>query len=225
MEKHKYRHELKYYINSTDCAQLRSKLQHIAQPDPYADEEGVYKISSLYFDNYMDKAVVEKLAGVSRREKFRLRRYGTNTNFIRLEKKSKFNQLCLKESAPLTTGECEGIIDGDWRFLTPESPPLLWELYTKSKSQLLRPRTVVDYLREAYVYPVGNVRITIDREITGSSNVTSFLSGDLVPIRAANAIILEVKYDEFLPELVQKAVCMYARGQSEFSKYVVSRLV
>jgi hypothetical protein len=33
------------------------------------------------------------------------------------------------------------------------------------KWDLLKPKTIVDYTREAYVYPVGNVRITFDKSI------------------------------------------------------------
>lgn len=224
-KKNKYRHELKFYINDMDCAEIRSRLKHLAYKDKNADENGEYKISSLYFDNYMDKAVVEKLAGASRREKFRLRYYGTDTSFIRLEKKAKFNRLCLKESVRVTKNECESIIANNWEFLTTAHEPLLWELYSKSKTQMLRPRTVVDYIREAYIYPAGNVRITIDKQVTQSSNVNDFLNKDLFTMPAANATILEVKFDEFLPEVIHRAVGIYSRGQNEFSKYVVARMI
>ena len=90
---------------------------------------------------------------------------------------------------------------------------------------LLRPHTVVDYTREVYVYKAGNVRITFDSDIRMSNNVNGFLDTQLSTIPAANVIILEVKYDGFLPDVLRKIVNINQRNQTEFSKYVVSKLV
>ena len=106
------RHELKHYIKAADCAQLRARLHAVAKPDENAEENGGYKVRSLYFDNYNDKAVVEKLSGQSRREKFRLRYYKDDPSMSRLEKKSKFNRLCCKESTIVTAEQCEALLAG-----------------------------------------------------------------------------------------------------------------
>ena len=108
----KGRHEHKLYINMADYIQLSSQLKHIAQLDKNSLENTGYKIRSLYFDNYSDKAVVEKLSGLSRREKFRIRLYNDDSSFIRLEKKSKANKLGYKEKAPITKTQCENILAG-----------------------------------------------------------------------------------------------------------------
>ena len=219
------RHEYKYYINPSDYAQLRSRLRAIAKRDKNTDENGGYKIRSLYLDNYADKLVSEKLAGVSRREKFRIRYYNNNIDFIRLEKKSKSNKLIYKESAILTKEQCSEILSGKYECLKTENVPLLTELYTKIHYQNLRAKSIIDYDREVYIYPAGNVRVTIDSRIRMSSNVSGFLNPDLVMIPAANAIILEVKYDGFIPDVMRDILQINQRSRTEFSKYVVSRLV
>lgn len=221
----KGRHELKHYLNAADCAQLRARLRAIAKPDENAGEDGGYRIHSLYFDNYTDKAVMEKLSGLSRREKFRLRYYNEDTSFMRLEKKSKANRMCYKESAPITALQCEKLLAGHYDFLKDPAIPLFMELYSKLRYQNLRPRNVVSYHREAYRYPAGNVRITFDSHIKASNNPQRFLSpaGGMIP--ATDKVILELKYDGFLPDIIRDIVHLGWRNQLEFSKYVVARLV
>jgi len=221
----KGRHEHKLNINYADYMQLSSRLRHIAKFDENALDDGSYIIRSLYFDNYADKAVVEKLSGASRREKFRIRFYNDDPSFIRLEKKSKANRLCYKKNAPITVDQCEGILAGNWRLLKESGQELLMELYTKMHYQNLRPRTIVDYKRETYVYHAGNVRITFDSNIRTSNNVSSLFNPELVTIPAASAIVLEIKYDGFIPEIIRQLVRIDSRNETEFSKYVVSRLI
>ena len=221
----KGRHELKHYINVADYAQLRMRLRTVAKLDENAGEDGRYKIRSLYFDNYSDKAVVEKLSGLSRREKFRWRYYNNDLSFIRLERKSKANRLSYKESAAVTAEQCVAVLSGDYDCLKVPEAPLLMELYTKIRYQNLRPRNIVEYRREAYIYRTGNVRITFDGNIRTSNSVTGFLNPNLVTIPAAGMTIMEIKYDGFLPDIIRDLLQIGWRSQTEFSKYVVARLV
>lgn len=94
------RHEVKHEINYSDMLVIRHRLSTVAYPDPYAIN-GKYHIRSLYFDDLSDKALMDKLNGVSFREKFRIRYYNGDTSVILLEKKTKINQLGNKQSAPL----------------------------------------------------------------------------------------------------------------------------
>jgi len=219
------RHELKHYVNAADCAQLRTRLRAIAKPDEHAVENSGYDVRSLYFDNYSDKVVVEKLSGQSRREKFRLRYYNRDASFIRLERKSKANKLCYKETAVVTQEQCMSILAGEYECLKAPESPLLMDLYAKIRFQNLRPKSIVDYHREAFVFRAGNVRITFDSSIRTSNSVTRFLDPHLVTVPAAGAIIMEIKYDAFLPDIIRDALQIGWRNQAEFSKYVVSRLV
>ena len=103
----KYRHEIKHFINYSDYLQIRNRLKHIASIDTSSTSNGRYKIRSLYFDNLYDKVLMENINGFNKREKFRIRFYNNDTSFIRLEKKSKNNGLCLKESTILTKEQCK----------------------------------------------------------------------------------------------------------------------
>ncbi|MDR1737096.1 MAG: polyphosphate polymerase domain-containing protein [Oscillospiraceae bacterium] len=218
------RHELKYCVNGADCAQLRARLRAVAKPDGHAGVDGAYTVRSLYFDNYSDKAVTDKLSGQSRREKFRLRYYGGDTGFIRLEKKSKANRLCFKESADISAKECEELLSGNLGVLNRPDIPLFMELYTKMRAQNLRARSIVEYRREAYVFRAGNVRVTFDSGIKTSQSVSGFLDPGLAMIPAASATVLEVKYDAFLPDIIRDTVKIGWRNQTEFSKYVAARM-
>ena len=219
------RHELKHYINAADCAQLRARLRTVAKPDDHAADSSGYDVRSLYFDNYSDKVVMEKLSGQSRREKFRLRYYNGDISFIRLERKSKANKLCHKEVAVVTLELCAAVLAGDYERLKAADDPLLLDLYTKIRYQNLRPRSIVDYHREAYSYRMGNVRVTFDSNIRMSNSVSGFLDPRLVTIPAAGAIIMEIKYDAFLPDVIRDVLQIGWRNQAEFSKYVAARLV
>jgi len=225
MTEQQFRSELKHSINVGDYVQLRAKLKHIMHLDSNASQDGCYKIRSLYFDNYADKAVTEKLSGLSRREKFRIRYYNDNPSFIRLEKKSKINKGCCKESARLTAEQCEEILNGCYDCLCASESPLLLEFYTKIHYETLRPKIIVDYTREAYVYRAGNVRITLDSNIRSSSNVFGLLNPTIPTIPSAQAIVMEVKFDGFLPDIIRDMLQLSNRNMTEFSKYVVARLV
>ncbi len=219
------RHELKHYINYADLLQLRARLPFVASLDENATGASGYRVKSLYFDNYNDKALREKIDGVNQREKFRLRLYNDDTSFIRLEKKSKKNGVCFKESTILTAKECKQFLDGDHTILKENGSPLCLELYAKMHYQQLRAKNIVDYRREAFVYPMGNVRVTLDYDICTSNNVHYFLKPEPVPIPISEVYILEVKYDSFLPEIIRGMVSLSSRRSTAFSKYAATRII
>lgn len=220
----KLRHELKHTISLGDDLIVSHRLRKLFPHDRHAGAGGSYRVSSLYFDTPSDKALRQKIDGVNNREKFRIRHYNGDLTFIRLEKKYKINGLCGKRSAPLTAGQVEKILAGDIGFLLESGHSLLIELYTKMKGQLLVPKTIVTYDREAFLFAPGNVRITIDRNLRTGLASTDFLNPDLphAPVHDGLAV-LEVKYDEFLPEIVKTAVQIPNRMAGAYSKYAVCR--
>lgn len=226
MQDLKLRHELKHNINFSDYIALSQRLRVIAKQDPHVRENGRYKIRSLYFDNIEDKVLQEKLNGVNNREKFRIRYYNNDLDYIKLEKKSKISGLCSKMSTFLTKEQCESIINGDTQWMRYSNEPLLVELYAKMNFQQLRPKTLVDYIREPYVFEPGNVRITIDSEIKTGLNSKDLFNQDVATMRtnSSNIIILEVKFDEFLPEIIRDIIQVNNRQSSAFSKYAVCRV-
>ena len=219
-----YRHEWKHEITYSDLIAIRQRMQAVARVDPHA-EDGRYLIRSLYFDNLGDKALREKVDGVNRREKFRIRYYNLDPSTIHLEKKSRLNGLGTKYSADLSTEEVRKIIEGETDWMMDSSRPLVQELYCKMKSQGLRPRTIVDYTREPFIYAPGNVRVTLDYDIRTGLDQTRFLDPDCITVPAGDApIILEVKWDEFLPSVIRDAVQLKHVRSGAFSKYAQCRI-
>lgn len=219
-----YRHEWKHEISYGDMLVLRRRLSAIMKRDEHA-VDGRYFVRSLYFDNASDKALREKLDGVNIREKFRVRCYNNDISFVCLEKKSKVNGLCLKESVSLSTQQAQAIANGDYSWMADSGIPLIQELYSKMMSQGLRPKTIVDYEREPFVFRPGNVRVTLDYNIKTGMNCTDFLNPDCVTVPIGNApIILEVKWDEYLPDIIRAAVQLPNCRTEAFSKYAVCRI-
>ena len=220
----KFRHEIKHEINASDAVAIRQRLGAVAKNDPHA-KNGKYLIRSLYFDDLSDKALREKVDGVNFREKFRIRFYNGDTSLIHLEKKSKINGLCNKQSAPLTTEQAQDIVDGKLEWMKESSWQLVQELYSKMQGSGLRPKTIVDYTRTPFIYGPGNVRVTIDYDIRTGLHTTDFLNPDCVTVPAGDpVIILEVKWDEYLPEIIRRAVQLESRHGTAFSKYAVCRI-
>ena len=245
-----YRHELKYKISYPDYLAMKSRLRPVMKADPHASAEGRYLVRSIYFDNLSDKALREKIDGVAKREKFRIRYYNDDLSYIVLEKKMKIGSLCLKCSAPITEEECRKILsggrssvtdggrssvtdggrgslrNGDLSFMKEHPQELVRELYAKMTCQQLRPRVLVSYEREPFIYPAGNVRVTFDSDIRTSLLHREFMTGEAVSISATDEpqdIILEVKFDAFLPEVVQDLIRVKGIRQHAFSKYSASR--
>ncbi len=219
------RHEWKHRITYEDYLVISSRLRQIARYDSHAGENGIYTVHSLYFDNLNDKVLREKLDGIDRREKFRIRYYNDDTSYIMLEKKSKIHGLCYKRSAPLTKEQVEWICNGDIEFLLHSGEKLCQELYAKMRYQLLKPRCIVDYERIPFVYKPGNVRVTFDSNIRTGLYHDRLFDRDIamIPVEEGT-IILEVKYDAFLPEIIEKAVRVPNRKAAAFSKYAACRI-
>lgn len=218
------RHEVKHQLSPQEDLVLTSRLQKLFPRDGHAGPDGSYRVTSLYFDTPYDTALREKLDGVNRREKFRLRYYGERPDFLKLEKKFKVNGLCGKRSARLSREEGERLLAGELDFLLEREEPLLAELYHKLRGSLLAPRTAVCYDREAFLYAPGNVRITLDRDIRTGLSPLDFLRPERFSLKPLSGLtVLEVKYDAFLPDLVRMAVQIPNRRATACSKYALCR--
>ena len=219
-----YRHEWKHEISYADLLAIRQRLRLIMESDAHA-RDGRYRIRSLYFDNLDDKALREKIDGVNLREKFRIRYYNGDTSVIHLEKKSKRAGLGTKYSADLSREEAQNIVDGKLDWMLSGGRPLVQELYCKMKYQGLRPVTIVDYTREPFIYRPGNVRVTFDYDLRTGLKCTDFLNPACVTVPAGDApILLEVKWDAFLPSVIRDAVQTPGRRVEAFSKYAQCRI-
>ena len=221
-----FRHEMKYYISYPDYLAVRSRVRAVMDHDTHVGPTGFYHIRSVYFDNDDDKALKEKIDGVAKREKFRIRYYNNDFSFITLEKKMKIDDLCLKKFTVINEEEARKIFTGDIEFMRDHKSDLARELYAKMIYQRMKPKVLVSYLREPYIYIPGNVRVTFDSHIRTTLFHKEFLEKKVNDISATDApddMIMEVKFDAFLPRVIQDIVQVPGIRQQAFSKYGACR--
>ncbi len=222
----KIRHELKYYISQGEYLVLRDRLKPLMPLDPFADPDTrSYDIRSLYFDDIYNTAMWEKMDGIKNRKKWRIRLYNYKSDNIKLEKKAKYDMYTAKESAKITKYQVEDIISGRYEFLLSQGNPLFEEMYGDIVVNRLKPIVVVDYIREAYIYPAGNVRVTFDKYLhSGNFNTDIFRSTMMpVPILDPGTLILEIKYDATLPMHIRDILNTTTGLRSAISKYAQCR--
>ena len=220
-----YRNELKYLITIGEAAQLTGRIRHLIDKDSHVGESGMYNIRSLYFDDYYDSCMMENEIGTEPREKFRIRIYNHSAERITLELKKKEHSMTQKLSCPLTRDQCELVMKGIPLPVNAEYPPVLQKLLMLMRTRRMRPKVIVEYDRVPFVERLGNVRITLDENISSSHDLDRFLMEDVAkrPILPAGQHILEVKYDEFLPDYIRCRLQLDNLRQTAFSKYYLCR--
>ena len=219
------RHEQKYYISQGDAAYLSTLLRHTMQRDRHADRNGEYHIRSLYFDDCFNSAMSDKLDGVMHRHKYRIRIYNFSDRIIRLERKSKQGDYISKLSCGISRELAEQIIAGDPYGLETVNHPLIQDVYRMMTTKLLRPAVIVDYVREAYIHPCEETRVTLDKQLR-----TGYLSTDLFnpqlptfPCLDQDQVILEIKYNRRFPEYILPITSSIPAQRSAISKYTLCR--
>ncbi|MED1784509.1 polyphosphate polymerase domain-containing protein [Brevibacillus fortis] len=219
------RHELKYYLRLSEYEPLRKKLQLITTLDHHSVDDEGYHIRSLYFDDIHDTALQVKNYGVFQRKKYRIRVYNKSDAVIKMERKSKFGGYICKEGASITRHEYERILAGEVEFLQETENSLLRDFYLSCKNHLFRPRVITDYVREAYLMREGNVRITFDKRLKANVNSLDIFDKDIMMVNAIHQpmMIMEVKYDQFLPFSIRHLLQKLSNQRSAISKYVICR--
>ena len=221
-----YRHEFKYELDHSSAVSIESRLRLLAQRDAHAGKKGSYTIRSLYFDDYDDTNYWDNESGSDPREKFRLRMYNGDPSFIQLELKRKEHEKTLKLAVPVSTALCEKILDGRRiAFEETSDSALLRKFWLQQEMKYLHPCLLVEYDRTPYVYPEGNVRITFDRNIRGGPRWEDFLREEtfLRPIMPVGCELMEVKYDQFLPDPIAHTVTSRRLHRTAYSKYYLCR--
>ena len=220
-----YRVEQKYVMTDADLTVLLKRLRGMLAQDIHQKGD-CYQIRSLYFDDIADSCLDENDAGVDRRFKYRIRHYDPTAETMRLEIKEKTRGLTRKYSAMISKEECKRIMDNTLPFQM-DDRKVLNLLQLQMRCANLQPKAIISYERTAFVYPVGNVRITFDRNISASGVCEDFLKpivSNPVPVMPAGLHVLEVKYDELLPDYIANALNLGSLQQTAFSKYGLGRL-
>ena len=219
-----YRHEYKYLLSDLEDRVIARRAASIMAPDPHAGPDGQYAIRSLYFDSIDDRCFFENEDGTDPREKFRIRIYNGSDARISLECKRKERGKTRKTACLLDREQCLALMAGQ---IPPvgEDQAVLRRLVILIRTELFRPRIIVEYDRTPFVYGVGNVRVTLDRNIRASLRTESFLEPTLPtrPILPVGQQLLEVKFDALLPDFLQRSMELGTLAQTAFSKYYLCR--
>lgn len=223
---HKYRHEIKYRINIGTYHILRQRFKAVMKADKHA-EKGRYRITSLYFDDIYGTAFFDKENGILNRKKYRIRTYNFDKSFIRLEEKIKDNDVGYKKSAILTYDEYKRLVSGDFAFLSEErfSDTSGEDFFVSASAAGLKPSVIVDYIREPYICEAGNVRLTFDMKISSGNKNKDMFDEKLIlsPVFSDGMVILEVKYDDFIPLYIEQLLTGLPIMQESVSKYIYCR--
>ena len=222
------RHELKFFITPIQYQVLSRMLRATLMPDPHGDENNRYHIRSLYFDTAFDSALYDKINGTADRDKYRIRIYNFSDAMIRLECKSKYRDLISKRSVRISRDLSEKLISADPTGLDTTASGLVRDVFREMRTNLLHPVVIVDYLREAWLHPAEEVRITFDMQLRSGVNSIDLFNPHVptVPPFDHEEIILEVKYNQVLPPYINNLLSFALRdgaARSAISKYVYCR--
>lgn len=220
-----YRVENKYLVSELELAVLSQRLTGLMQQDIHQDGD-CYEVRSVYFDDAWDSCMDENEAGVDFRKKYRIRTYDPVSAPLHLEIKEKQKGLTQKAVCRLSREEFDSLMAGGGDLDFGGKKPLN-QMLLQMRCRGLTPKIIVAYERTAFVHPTGNVRITLDREIMASRECESFFDGHisgLIPVLPTGMQVLEVKYDEFLPDVIARQLEIGKLRQTAFSKYYLGRL-
>lgn len=220
-----FRFEKKYILNNLQVEQLKHRLSPIMKLDPILSGKEFYSIRSLYFDDYKDTCLKQVINGISERYKYRIRFYNDNTDYIVLEKKYKINNMTKKTSVQITKEIVDGILKGNF-VISKDNNKLLNEFYLMIRTRGFRPVVIIDYDRIPYVYDAGCVRVTLDYNLSCSYDFDNLFSDEIrrIPLMEEGNTILEVKYNDFIPDYIRFCLQLDGLYRTSYSKYGNGRL-
>lgn len=228
----KFRNEIKYLCSERELNIIEYRINQICSKDIHANSNGTYLVRSVYFDNYINSCCEENESGVNNREKYRIRIYDGKLTHIFFECKRKENEKSYKISFKISEVLCEKIMKGDIllsdidsNLYETEEINIMRKFIVKCMVSNFTPVIIVEYERTPYIYETGNVRITFDRNITSCSDIKSFTDENILgrPIMPIGKHILEVKYDELLPDFLYNVMQVSGLKRTAYSKYLMCR--
>ena len=224
----KYRNEIKFVINKDSAEILKQKLSMIMDIDSNSVlDDNSYFIRSLYFDDLYSRAYYEKIDGVEYRKKYRIRIYNDDVNFIRLECKYKHENKTSKDQILIDKSICDKIINGNIEELDISNNDLLTKFVIDYRLKKLMPSIIVDYKRIAYTYPISDIRITFDSNISSGMYNYNLYDKNLNTYKVIddNEVVLEVKFNSILPESIAIILSTVPMIRQAFSKFAICRSI
>ncbi len=185
-----------------------------------------YTVRSLYFDTVDNTDYWDKIAGIERRKKIRLRIYNQDCSLCKLEVKQKFGELQNKESFIVDSGDAHRLSLGETSVLKKyfREVPFSVDLYAAISLHCYRPAAQIEYDRTAWQYPLYDTRITLDRNVRASESNMDIFAPDIIftPVLQEQAI-LEVKYNEKMTGFISDVLGQFQLTQESYSKYCAGR--
>ncbi|MCL2108123.1 MAG: polyphosphate polymerase domain-containing protein [Oscillospiraceae bacterium] len=220
-----WRHEKKYILSAGIYEVLKRRCAAVMPLDMHM-REGGYRVTSLYFDDIYRTAYNDKLGGFLKRCKYRVRAYNLSAQRISLEAKLKEGEHVRKKSALLNLDEYHAIIKADFSFCAKRnSEQFLQNFHAAAVTTGLKPAYITDYFREAFVAEAGNVRITFDRELSAGlcyDGSFDMFKASFTPVLDGGEVVLEVKYDRFIPSYIEELITGYPLMSEPVSKFILS---
>lgn len=219
------RYELKYFINHVENHSLVNRLKHALKSDPHSVPHKGYSIRSLYFDSFDDECLHEKLAGIQFRKKYRLRSYDPDAETVKFEIKNKANNQIYKETASISRESAHEIIAGNYEEMLKYNNPVLNKIYIAFKAKMFKPKVMVEYERDAFIFHHFNLRITIDNNLRSNNTCFDLFSRDFhsLPVVLEGKDILEIKYNTHMPDFIRNLIQLDSLERLAISKYALSR--
>lgn len=219
-----FRHEFKYQCSSAQLEIIKHRLDAVLTLDKHASQ-GEYCIRSMYFDSLDNRCFKENENGTDPREKYRIRIYNGSSERISLECKRKERGKTHKTSCLITKEQFDDIISRKFSIDVKAQPAVFRKFYYLLRNEHFTPSVIVEYDRIPYVYPLGNVRVTLDKHIRSSDCFDQFFSTSLPsrPIMPTGQQLLEVKYDELIPDFIKEIIQTDNLSQTTFSKYYLCK--
>jgi hypothetical protein len=222
------RNEKKFYINYSDYHIISKRISNIFIRDPNSGKTKRYHVRSIYFDNKSEKDYYDKIDGIEKRKKLRIRVYNCQTYPVKLEKKSKINKYIKKESILIDPEKADKLIAGDYIGLAVSDDPISNKIYYDFVSDYYRPVIAIDYLREAYTYGLNDIRVTFDHDLRRSEiNISDLFNKEqyMESVMDGRKIIMEIKYNNFLPLWIKEILQIPRFDYCAISKYTLSRFM
>lgn len=222
-----YRVENKYICTNMELAILKARLQAVMSIDKNQKEFDAYQIRSIYFDNYDNSSYFENDAGVDDRKKLRIRVYNKSRKTIKLEVKEKYRNFTKKKSCYINEEEFQKILSGKCQEFLYSDREVMRMFAVAILNYGYHPVNIIEYDRTAFTYPIGNVRITFDKNIAASEETNKLFDDNLqkIPLLPVDNHILEIKHDELIPDFILQLLELGNLQQISFSKYYMGRSI
>ena len=221
----KFRHEQKFLLEYDTYLRIKTSLKKIMVLDGNSIENKGYHIRSLYFDDIYSNALNEKLAGIAIRKKYRIRIYNYSQARIKLEIKKKYEDYTNKVGTDISKEEYTRIYNGDVSDFAFSSDPVKRSYYLEIRNNILKPSVIVDYYREAFILPYNEIRLTFDTQLSAAKPCLNIFTDQVnaTVLPQYYSLILEVKYNNFLPSHIKSILEQYNLTRLSVSKFLICR--